>query len=287
MTGNFKPSYAMLRGVGPRLDEAMAPQILPLSLSDMEVARSGMEVLAKMLGVVDPSDKKAIKYDAIIELVEQCRSNQRNVARLVTTTLDEELLQRGLSLNDDLHRVLAKYDAIALGSPLTKEPTTSSIHVESANAPYKGNRSKDGFSQLVYRSSETDNIDHERSSQSNNSSTAQLALAAPPQPIKHLGTFDRSEQTLDLLSGEPFEDVAPKTPASPDINGMYGQLVLSPISQQQADWNSLASNMFWVVTPMQNPYSQQQQFYPSGSMLASSTVTSPQGQQIQQQLLPY
>lgn len=33
---------------------------------------------------------------------------------------DEELLGQGLSLNDDLQRVLAKHDAIASGSPLPK-----------------------------------------------------------------------------------------------------------------------------------------------------------------------
>ncbi|KAL0375415.1 UNVERIFIED_CONTAM: TOM1-like protein 6 [Sesamum radiatum] len=64
---------------------------------------------------------KAVNDEVIIDLVEQCRANQRKLMQLLGTTGDEEILCQGLELNDNLQSVLAKHDAIASGSPLPRE----------------------------------------------------------------------------------------------------------------------------------------------------------------------
>ncbi|WOL07327.1 target of Myb protein 1-like [Canna indica] len=74
----------------------------------------------------------AVKDEVIIDLVNQCRSNQNKLMQSINSIRDEELLGRGLELNDNLQSLLAKHDAIASGSPLLAEvseaiPTTSSL----------------------------------------------------------------------------------------------------------------------------------------------------------------
>lgn len=59
---------------------------------------------------------------------------------------DEELLRQGLSLNDDLQRILAKHDAIASGSPLPKDPTQAGRRYD-----HEEEEGEDDFSQLAHR----------------------------------------------------------------------------------------------------------------------------------------
>eukprot|EP01018_Ginkgo_biloba_P000306 Gb_06800 [translate_table: standard] len=308
VTGQSQPGYGMPSHIASRLDEAMASEMPGLSLSDMEAARGGMEVLAEMLRAVDQNDKEAVKEEVIIDLVDQCRSNQRRVLQLVNSTSDEELLRQGLVLNDDIQNVLAKHDAIASGSPLPQEPMPSSFHPLSASASYEEDEAEDDFSQLAHRPSRTRGIGfQDTAGQTGKLSddvplqqpqdTAgesgklydQLALPEPPQPIKTSSIPNQEEQTLDLLSGIFIGDVSPQTPVTPPpIIGGNGNLLPPPISQQQAAGNSFASN----ILQQQPIYSngglfQQQPSYLNGNMVNSVPFSSQQGYQTPQRYSHY
>ncbi|KAL5740267.1 hypothetical protein ACOSQ2_029447 [Xanthoceras sorbifolium] len=115
--------YGMPSNSSRRLDETMATEIEGLSLSSLDSMRDVMELLSDMLQAVNPSDREAVKDEVIVDLVNRCRSNQKKLMQMLTTTGDEELLGQGLELNDCLQTLLAKHDAIAFGSPLPTQVT--------------------------------------------------------------------------------------------------------------------------------------------------------------------
>ncbi|XWS13084.1 hypothetical protein CRYUN_Cryun36dG0007100 [Craigia yunnanensis] len=122
-----------------RLDETMATEIESLSLSSLDSMRDVMELLSDMMQAVNPSDRAAIKDEVIIDLVNRCRSNQKKLMQMLTTTGDEELLARGLELNDVLQSILAKHDAIASGSPLPIQVANISSKPAEASTSIKSN----------------------------------------------------------------------------------------------------------------------------------------------------
>ncbi|XP_065851998.1 TOM1-like protein 6 isoform X2 [Euphorbia lathyris] len=115
--------YGMPSNSSRRLDETMATEIEGLSLSTLESMRNVMELLSDMLQAVNPDDREAVKDEVIVDLVNHCRSNQKKLMQMLTTTGDEELLGQGLELNDSLQVLLAKHDAIASGSPIPTQTT--------------------------------------------------------------------------------------------------------------------------------------------------------------------
>ncbi|XP_059305277.1 TOM1-like protein 6 isoform X1 [Lycium ferocissimum] len=116
-----QPGYGMPSNSSTRLDEAMAAEVGNLSLSSINSMRDVADLLADMLQAVTPGDRLAVKDEVIVDLVDRCRSNQKKLMQMLTTTGDEELLAQGLELNDNLQTVLAKHDAIASGSPLPND----------------------------------------------------------------------------------------------------------------------------------------------------------------------
>ncbi|KAJ6369240.1 hypothetical protein OIU78_001576 [Salix suchowensis] len=117
------PGYGMPSNSSSRLDETMTAEIEGLSLSSLDSMRDVIELLSDMLQAVNPTDREAIKDEVIVDLVNQCRSNQKKLMQMLTTTGDEELLGKGLELNDSMQTLLAKHDAIASGSPMPIQVT--------------------------------------------------------------------------------------------------------------------------------------------------------------------
>ncbi|XVE80795.1 hypothetical protein DITRI_Ditri15bG0008900 [Diplodiscus trichospermus] len=113
-----QPGYGMPSNSSRRLDETMATEIESLSLSSLDSMRDVMELLSDMMQAINPNDRAAVKDEVIVDLVNRCRSNQKKLMQMITTTGDEELLAQGLELNDGLQSILAKHDAIASGSPI-------------------------------------------------------------------------------------------------------------------------------------------------------------------------
>ncbi|KAH7283835.1 hypothetical protein KP509_34G026000 [Ceratopteris richardii] len=175
-----------------------------LSLSDIHNARSGMDVLAEMLNAINPHDKQALRDEVILELVEQCCTAEKQVMQLIGTTSDEELLCQGLSLNDDLKRVLAKHKALVSGISLPLETPSAPplLNHESEEEP------EDSLSQLVRRSTSK----MRPSSSASLSGGSQLvSLPAPVESHSQLQNMTTSStaggvSTIDLLSGDVYGD---------------------------------------------------------------------------------
>ncbi|GMP86068.1 hypothetical protein CsSME_00038998 [Camellia sinensis var. sinensis] len=117
--------YGMPNNASTRLDEAMTADMENLSLSSLNSMRNVLDLLADMLQAVNPSDRASVKDEVIVDLVDQCRSNQKRMMQMLTTTTDEELLSQGLELNDSLQSVLAKHDAIVSGSHFLTESNSN------------------------------------------------------------------------------------------------------------------------------------------------------------------
>ncbi|KGN58706.1 TOM1-like protein 6 isoform X1 [Cucumis sativus] len=126
--------YGMPSNSSRRLDETMATEIEGLSLSSLDSMRNVMELLNDMLQAMTPGDSLAVKDEVIVDLVSRCRANQKKLMQMLTTTGDEEILGRGLELNDGLQTLLANHDAIASGSVLPTQSTNQSPQMPESSA---------------------------------------------------------------------------------------------------------------------------------------------------------
>eukprot|EP00250_Pteridium_aquilinum_P024341 c28946_g1_i1 orf=334-2217(+) len=254
------PPYAH---AGPaRLDAVMAATDGPVwGSKDMDAAQGGLDVLNDMLNAIDPHDKQAVKDDVIVQLVDQCRSYQKNILQLVNTTSDESLLCQGLALNDDLQRALAKHDAIASGSPLPSQFKAGSPKGFTAY-DHEDEDAEDEFSQLAHRPSSRPA--RASGSQDTRPAAAQFALPPPPQPIRKVNSrLDGQGRSLDLLSGESLKNMSPTTPGT--LSSPPNQQASSPFSEQQSALNPFADSPSFVATPPP----QGQQHIPSVPMSTS------------------
>ncbi|XP_030532922.1 TOM1-like protein 1 [Rhodamnia argentea] len=101
-----------------------------------DVARNSIELLTTVLSSSPEQD--ALKDDLMITLVQQCRQSQYAVQRIIETAGDNEaLLFEALNVNDEIQKVLLKYEelqkpAVALAEP---QPATIPVSVEPDESP--------------------------------------------------------------------------------------------------------------------------------------------------------
>ncbi|XP_018441076.2 TOM1-like protein 6 [Raphanus sativus] len=284
--------YGMPSGSSRRLDEAMASEVEGLSLSSIEAMRDVMDLLGDMLSAVDTSDREAVKDEVIVDLVERCRSNQKKLMQMLTTTVDDELLGRGLDLNDSLQILLARHDAIASGSPLpvlalkpadsspksSEAKDSSSIAGSSSPVPATVSTGKspvdeedeeeDEFAQLARRHSKPSASVTTDPASSESHNALALALPDPPPPVN----TTRDQDMIDLLSLALTSTPPPPPTVSDQNSHSYPQAVpqfesyVAPWAQPQQPQQQQPQTHQSYSQPQQHQtqhgYSQQQQQQP-------------------------
>ncbi|QCE12028.1 hepatocyte growth factor-regulated tyrosine kinase substrate [Vigna unguiculata] len=198
---NMQAGYGMSSNSSKTLDETMATEIESLSMSSLDSMRHVLDLLGDMLQAMNPGDREAVKDEVIIDLVDRCRTNQKKLMQMLTSTGDEELLGRGLELNDSIQGLLARHDAIASGtvfpiqgaSPSTV-PTEAQPSVDQSNV----NSSTPGVSSSTHKASSSAIVLSETGSQSDEEEEDEFAQLArrhsKAQPVISNDTATGSSQ---------------------------------------------------------------------------------------------
>lgn len=101
-----------------------------------DVARNSIELLSTVLSSSPQQD--ALQDDLTSTLVQQCRRSQTTVQRIVETAGDNEaLLFEALNVNDEIQKVLSKYEELKqpAAAPLQPEPAMIPVAVEPDESP--------------------------------------------------------------------------------------------------------------------------------------------------------
>ncbi|WVZ95520.1 hypothetical protein U9M48_041273 [Paspalum notatum var. saurae] len=105
-----------------RLNEAQQ-EVHTQPATDTSIVRkasSVMEVLRDVLNSMDPRHPEGATDEFVLDLVEQCTFQKQRIMHLVMTTRDETVVSQAIELNEELHKVLVRHDAL-----LSVQPTTT------------------------------------------------------------------------------------------------------------------------------------------------------------------
>ncbi|TYI22555.1 hypothetical protein ES332_A06G111700v1 [Gossypium tomentosum] len=234
------------------------PDFPTLSLTELQNARSIMNVLTEMLSAIDPANKEGLKQDVILDLVEQCRTFKQRVIHLVNSTSGESLLCQGLALNDDLQRVLAKHQSLATGTSQADK-----------NKPEPAKEPAKAGGPLV-DTGHISNQSNDRSISSTAASSQHTPPAAASPKIDLLSCDDYNSPEVDnSLAIVPFGEPQQPTPA-PEQNAI---VLYDMFSDGNTTYDSSRTQGFGGQTnPLTPQIQHQQNFHANGT---AANVGSP------------
>ncbi|KAL9243006.1 hypothetical protein vseg_016948 [Gypsophila vaccaria] len=99
----------------------------------LEITRNSLEVLSSLLS--STSELKVTEDDLTISMLDKCKESQPVIQRIVQSTTDDEgLLFEALNLNDELQKVISKFDEMHVSSEpsvqQSEEPSESGAVVD-------------------------------------------------------------------------------------------------------------------------------------------------------------
>ncbi|CAL5009119.1 unnamed protein product [Urochloa decumbens] len=191
-----------------RLNEAQQ-EVHTQPASDTSIVRkasSVMEVLRDVLNSMDPRHPEGATDEFVLDLVEQCTFQKQRIMHLVMTSRDEARVSQAIELNEELHKVLVRHDAL-----LSVQPTTTVAsnleeeEEEDAESLYRRLRKGKALSQdytddsvLSFRSIPDDKM-------------RRPLIIQPAHPDKRLGALNIRSPDRE----EPRPELAPLIPPPP------------------------------------------------------------------------